>query len=50
MGSSYVDSDDNLNWQLVISPTKRINFPETLQNPKISKIKIYFLLQIVTVL
>lgn len=25
MGSSYVDSDNNLNWQLVISPTKRIN-------------------------
>ncbi|CAI6356394.1 unnamed protein product [Macrosiphum euphorbiae] len=29
MGSNHADSEDNSNWQVVTSPTKRINSPGT---------------------
>jgi len=36
MASIHTYSDDNDNWQLVTSPAKRINSPETSPNPKTS--------------
>lgn len=36
MNSSHAYSEDNANQQLVTSPIKRIIFPGTSQNPKIS--------------
>ncbi|KAL4149353.1 hypothetical protein QTP88_003315 [Uroleucon formosanum] len=40
LGSGHFDSDDNANWQLLVtSPAKRINSPGTSPNPKISNNK-----------